>query len=138
MGKYIPKINKLPNYIYRTTVDFIRGYDEMESELEDMIMEKHVEEIPVKNKTPGNPTAKTAERRERKLAKVKAIDKAFNTVPAEYQGMLFDNIVYETPMEEIEGASRATLTRYRVRIIVEAAHNLEFIDDIEYGEIKTW
>ena len=135
MGIYKPKDIKLSVNVYRQTIYAIKDYEALEERAEELIHEKKYEEVPVKNKMPNSPVEKISENRERIVARIKAINKAFNTVPAEYQAMLWDNIAEGKAMKMIEGVSPATLKRYRKRVITEAAHNLELIDDIEYERL---
>lgn len=132
------KYKLLPNDVYVRTLWTIRSYERIEKELQDMIDERHVEEVQVRNRTPGNPTAKIAERREKKLKELAAIDKALNTIPTEYQQMVYDNIVRYKPMHTISGASERTLSRYRMKVIVEVARNKGYIDDVEYEAIRQY
>lgn len=137
MRYYKPKKYKtLPADVYRRAIDAVRAYPRLEEEVANMIDERHAPDVPVKNKEPSNPTASIAERREKKLKEIAIIDKALNTIPVEYQNMIYENIVDLKPMANIEGVSRATLTRYRMKVIVEVAHSTGLIDDAEYEGIR--
>ena len=58
------------------------------------------------------------------------------TIPEEYRGMIMNNIINQMPMEMIVGASTKTLSRMRMKVIIEVAHNTGLIDDYEYQEAR--
>ena len=130
--EYKPQMYRdMPQDVYNRALWCIRAKDRLMSELDDMIDARHTEEVPVKNREPSNPTAKIAEQREAKLARVQMIDRAFKCIPEEYREMVYLNIT-GTPMREIEGASEGTLHLYRKRVLIEVAHSTGDIDDAEY------
>ena len=135
MREYKRKIYRdLPDDIYKRALEYIRGRERLESELADLIDARHVSEVPVKNRTPSNPTAKIVEQRESRKDKLRIIDDAFNCIPEEYRTMVYRNIT-GTPMYEIEGASGGTLHTYRKRVLIEVAHRTGDMDEVEYNRL---
>lgn len=138
MIEYIPKAYNgiISKWAYDTAAKLIANYAAIEEELENMIDEKHQNEVKTSNVLPSNPTLRIVEQREPKKKIIMAIDKAYNTIPAEFQKMVEKNIVEKVPLRNIDYASKNTVSKYRRKVIIETAHNLGFIDDLQFEEIR--
>lgn len=124
----------LQPHVYQTALRYLKSYDALQEDLQNIIDEQHRAEVPIKNRTPSNPTLSIVERRENKYRQVQKIRTAFEKIPEEYRKMVELNTVKGVPMKDIEGASHSTLSRYRIRLVLEVARNFELITEYEYSE----
>jgi len=139
MKDYYPKSikRKLSKDIYMRALFSIRALPRLKEKAADLLDEEYKQEVHVQTSNKKNsPTEIKAIRREKTLREIEQVEKAFLTIPEEYRAMIMNNIINQMPMEMIVGASTKTLSRMRMKVIIEVAHNTGLIDDYEYQEAR--
>jgi len=136
MKDYYPKAakRKIPQDIYLRSLNTIRALPRLQEKASQLLHETYKQDVHVQTSKKISPTEIIAMRREKTLKEIEQIEKAFETVPEEYRLMLKKNIIERVPMEMIAGASPKTISRMRLRVIIEVARNTGLIDEYEYKE----
>lgn len=122
---------------YFSTIWFIRDYDNMKEEAEDLLDQSPSNDGQPRGNDTSDPTAQAAERRERVLRDIKCIEDAFKTVPEYFRKPLYENLVHQVPEyklsinpndirkkhpEAINSAASA-IQYWRVMFVCEVARN---------------
>lgn len=124
---------------YFSTIWFIRDYDNMKREAEDLLDQSPVNDGQPRGSGTSDPTAAAAERRERVLRDIKCIEDAFAVVPEYFRRALYENLVHQVPEYKLSisktdirdkhkdavNAAETTLQYWRVVFVVEVARNRE-------------
>lgn len=113
---------------YFSTIWFIRDYENMKAEAEDLLDQSPVNDGQPRGSGTSDPTAQAAERRERVLRSIKCIEDAFAIVPEEYRAVLYENIVHQRPLYQVAPKAYiadTTLQYWRVVFVAEVARNRE-------------
>lgn len=113
---------------YFATIWFIRDLPNMKREARDLLDQSPINDGQPRGSQTSDPTAAAAERRESVLRNIKCIEDAFNVVPEEYRGVLYENVVKQRPLYKVAPKAHiadTTLQYWRVVFIVEVAHNRE-------------
>ena len=124
MADYYPQGTGIPETVYNRVLAFVRDYDRMTIELAELIQTSGEQDGQPKSKTPGDPTAAAAIRRENLAADIKAIDDARKTIPHEYRDVIFQNVKDRRPFKtfrESHYTHRNTLTKWRTHFIKAVA-----------------
>lgn len=132
MSDYYPKGTPLPKYIYKRTLDTIRGYDAMVEEMKDLAYSDAPADGMPRGTDTGDPTYSAASRRARLSREVEAINAAVETVRPEYREVAFKSLKDAMPLYKIPGAEYAhpdTWTRYRQQIIYYTAVYLGWYEE---------
>lgn len=113
---------------YFATIWFIRDYDNMKEEAQNLLDQSPINDGQPKGNNTSDPTAAAAERRERVLRNIKCVDDALLTVPEEYRRAVFRNVAYQVPNYKLAPTaliSDTALRYWRVKFIFEVARNRE-------------
>lgn len=116
----------LPYNLYRQTLYAIRDYERLKEEYEDMLTGSaiNIDGQPKGTKI-GDPTIILAIKAENIHNRIRAIEKAKETIPKEYVKGVWQNIVYDAPFPD--DADRTTYGRYKSKFVYEAARQLTLI-----------
>lgn len=126
MAEYFPKYLDMHTETARLTVQFIRNYDRFVEQADDLLslgVGIKTDSQPRGTST-GDPTARTAEQREKLLAEIKIIDDSLSTIPKEYQAVIWEWVKEARPLYSIGAslyASDRTWYEYKRRFITEVA-----------------
>lgn len=113
---------------YFSTIWFIRDLPNMKREARDLLDQSPINDGQPRGSQTSDPTAAAAERRENVLRNIKCIEDAFQVVPEEYRGVLYENVVKQRPLYQVAPKAHiadTTLQYWRVVFIVEVANNRE-------------
>ncbi len=113
---------------YFSAVWFIRDYDNMLEEAQDLLDQSPVQDGQPKGNTTSDPTAAAAERRENITRRIKCIEDALKVVPEEFRAILIENVAHQVPLYKCAPEaylSDSGLQHWRVRFICEVALNRE-------------
>lgn len=131
---YYPRGLEIPREIYYSTIWFIRGYDRMKEEAEELLtMPPRLDGMP-KGNNKSDPTYAAAERRASVLKDIKAIEDALAEIPAAYREAVFENVAHQVPEYKLAisyYSTDSTLQRWRVRFVVGVARNRGLWNRIE-------
>lgn len=131
---YYPRGLDIPRELYFSTIWFIRGYDRMKEEAEELlIMPLRLDGMP-KGNGKSDPTYAAAERRASVLKDIKAIEDALEEIPEEYRTAVFENVAHQVPEYKLAltyYSTDSTLQRWRVRFIIGVARNRGLWNGIE-------
>lgn len=131
---YYPRSLDIPRELYFSTIWFIRGYDRMKEEAEELlIMPPRLDGMP-KGNGKSDPTYAAAERRASVLKDIKAIEDALEEIPEEYRTAVFENVAHQVPEYKLAltyYSTDSTLQRWRVRFIIGVARNRGLWNGIE-------
>lgn len=133
---YQPKAYRLPQDIYLRSLYTIRALPRLYAEVNDLIHEQPRAEVPAKTNKPSAKVAVIAERREKKLKQIQAVEDAFRRVPEEYRDAIRANVIDEVPRSNFIGISARTISRWRAVVVLETAYNTELIDQQEYEKLQ--
>lgn len=136
MKHYQPKNYRLPQDVYLRAIYSIKALPRLYAEVNDFIHEQPRSEVPAKTNKPSAPVAAIAERREKKLKQIDAVEEAFRQIPEEYRDAIKANIIDEVPRSNFIGIAPRTISRWRAVVVLEVAKNTELIDLAEYEKIK--
>ena len=126
MKDYQTKLERarLPRDVYMQVLWTIRGYERMKKELEDIIDGTPDRSQPHSNGgTPGSPVeAKAGKRDESGLDKVRAIEKALDSIPEEYRRGVWNKVIHNEPYPD--DANVSTYSRYKGEFVLRTAKYL--------------
>ena len=132
LNEYVPKYLEMHSETARLTIQLIRNYDRFKEQADDLLA------LGVGIKTDGqprgtgtsDPTAQTAVQREKILAEIEAIEQGINSIPEEYQLVVWKWVKEGKPLYQIEEsiyASDRTWYEYKRRFITEVARRKGWI-----------
>ena len=132
LNEYVPKYLDMHTETARLTIQLIRNYDRFKEQADDLLA------LGVGIKTDGqprgtgtsDPTAQTAVQREKILEEIAAIEGGINSIPEEYQLVVWKWVKEGIPLYRIEEsiyASDRTWYEYKRRFITEVARRKGWI-----------
>lgn len=134
MADYYPKTAQLPQDVYNKTLWFVRGYDRMKREANELIEQSPEMDGQPKGTAIGDPVAAAAGRREKLMADIKIIEDSLNDIPEEYREVVLENVTHMTPFSRIpaaEYASTWTWSKYRMKFIMGVAVRCGYAEEAE-------
>lgn len=134
MGFYIPKYLEMHSETARLTIQLIRNYDRFKEKAEALLakdMGIRTDGQKTTASVKADPTAATAESREKLLEEIRAIDEAINQIPEEYRKVVWAWVKEGRPLYTIDGsqyASERTWYEYKRRFVTAVARRKGWIE----------
>lgn len=129
MKDYYPNSCPLPQDVYNQALWFVRGYDRMVAEADDLVsMGAPADGLPRGTKV-SDPVHAAAVRRERLTKQIRIIEEALDRLPPEYRKTVFENVAHRTPLKELSEAfyaDRSTWSRHRMAFLRDIAEHLGY------------